>query len=159
METEKKFHLTKNGLNKIKQEYEELKKLKRAKVGGRDEAPEVMHSEELNPDYLYFLEDLKFLESRINELEYVLKNAEEIKASNRNKEVIDIGATVLVEVSGQDDQLTIVETLEANPELGQISKESPVGRALLGGKKGDKIVVSSPIKTIYKIKKINYHFS
>jgi transcription elongation factor GreA len=159
MEAEKKFHLTKSGLEKIKQELEELKSLKKSKVGGRDEAPEVLHSEELNPDYLYFLEDLKFLENRINELEYIVKNSETINPSAKKKETIDVGATVLVEVGGQDDQLTIVETLEANPELGQISKESPVGQALLGGRKGDKIVVSSPIKTTYKIKKIDYHLS
>jgi len=159
METEKKFYLTKSGLEKIEKELEELKKLKKAKVGGRDDAPEVLHSEELNPDYLYFLEDLKFLESRIHELEYVVKNSEKIKPSSQKKETVDVGATVLVEVGGQDDQLTIVETLEANPELGQISKESPVGKALLGSRKGDKITVSSPVKTIYKIKKIDYHLS
>ncbi len=159
MTGENKFYLTKNGLKKIKQEYKELKELKRVKIGGRDDAPDVLHSEELNPDYLYFLEDLKFLESRINELEYIIKNSEIISASNRKKEVIDVGATVLVNVGGQDDQFMIVETLEANPELGQISKESPVGKALLGGREGDKITVSSPVETIYKIKKIKYHFS
>ncbi len=159
MTKEKKFHLTKKGLEKIKQEYQELKDLKRVKISGRDEAPDVLHSEELNPDYLYFLEDLKFLENRINELDYIIKNSEIIESKNTTKNIVDVGATVLINVAGQDDQLTIVETLEANPELGQISKESPVGKALLGSREGDEVVVSSPIKTIYKIKKINYHFS
>ncbi len=159
MTNDNKFYLTKGGLEKIKKEHDELKKLKHSKISGRDDTPEVLHSEELNPDYLYFLEDLKFLENKISELEHIIKNSEIIKSSNRKKGTIDVGATVLVEVGGQDDQLTIVETLEANPDLGRISKESPVGRALLGGKEGDKIVVSSPIKTTYRVKKINYHFS
>ncbi len=46
--------------------------------------------------------------------------------------------------------------LEANPSVGKISNESPVGRALLGHKTGDEVLVSSPIKTLYKIRKIIY---
>ncbi len=159
MDKDRKFYLTKEGLDKVKQEYDDLRKIKQSKVGGRNDAPEVMHSEELNPDYLYFLEDLKFLENRINELDFVLKNSETIKSCNRKKDVVDVGATVMIQTGGRKDYLTIVETLEANPELGRISKESPVGRALLGAKKGDKIMVSTPIETTYEVKKINYHFS
>ena len=47
-------------------------------------------------------------------------------------------------------------TLEANPELGKISNESPVGKALLGHKAGDEIVINSPQKISYKIKNVRY---
>jgi transcription elongation factor GreA len=62
----------------------------------------------------------------------------------------------VVEVDGQIDEFTILGTLEANPSIGKISNESPVGRALLSHKAGEEIIISSNIKTIYKIKEIRY---
>ena len=59
----------------------------------------------------------------------------------------------------QKDEFVIVGTLEANPALGKISNESPVGRAILGHKVGDAVVVSSPMKITYKIKNIKYEVS
>ena len=70
--------------------------------------------------------------------------------------IVNLGATVLVEVDGQNDEFMIVGSLEANPAIGKISNESPVGRMLLGHRVGDEVVVSSPIQTVYKIKKIKY---
>ena len=152
---EKKFYLTKEGLEKIKKEYEDLRKLKLSKTRG--EIPKIWHSEDLNPKYLAFQEDLSFLEARLIELEHILKNVEIIKLPlGEKRNVVDLGARVLVEVDGQSDEFTIVGTLEANPAIGKISNESPVGRALLGHKVGDAVVVSSPIQTVYKIKKIKY---
>ena len=152
---EKKFYLTKEGLEKIKKEYRDLKNLKLSKTKG--EIPKIWHSEDLNPEYLSFQEDLSFLETRIAELKNILKNVKLIKPPPKERQnVVDLGAQVIVEVDGQTDEFTIVGTLEANPSLGKISNESPVGRSLLGHRVGDKILISSPIKTIYKIKKIKY---
>ncbi len=140
----------------MKKEYEDLRNLKLSKTNG--EVPKIWHSEDLNPEYLAFREDLEFLESRLNDLEYILKNAELIKLpSGGGQKSIGLGATVMVQVDGQTDEFAIVGTLEANPSLGRISNESPVGQQLLGHKIGDEVVVSSPIKTIYKIKKIKYN--
>jgi len=158
MAQEKKFYLTKEGLEKLKKEFQGLKNLKLAKTKG--EIPKIWHSEDLNPEYLSFQEDLSFLESRIVELEYILKNAQLIKPPPKEKHnIINLGARVLVEVDGQSDEFEIVGTLEANPAVGKISNESPVGRALLGHKVGDEVIISSPIQTIYKIRKIKYLFS
>ena len=155
MAEEKKFYLTKQGLEKIKKEYQDLKNLKLSKTKG--EIPKIWHSEDLNPEYLSFQEDLSFLESRIAELEYILKNTELIKPPPKEKQnMVNLGATVLVEVDGQNDEFMIVGSLEANPAIGKISNESPVGRMLLGHRVGDEVVVSSPIQTVYKIKKIKY---
>ena len=155
MAEEKKFYLTKQGLERIKKEYQYLKNLKLSKTKG--EIPKIWQSEDLNPEYLSFQEDLSFLESRIAELEYILKNTELIKPPPKKKQnMVNLGATVLVEVDGQTDEFTIVGTLEANPAIGKISNESPVGRMLLGHRVGDEVVVSSPIQTVYKIKKIKY---
>lgn len=151
----KKFYLTKEGLERIKKEYRNLRNLRLAKTKG--EAPKIFESEDLNPEYLSFQEDLSFLESRIVELEYILKNTLLIRPpAGKRQNIIDLGAKVTVEVSNQIDEFTIVGSLEADPALGKISNESPVGRALLGHRKGEEISVSSPIETIYKIRKIRY---
>jgi len=155
---EKKFYLTKEGLAKIKKEHEDLKALKLAKTAG--EIPNIWHSKDLNPEYLSFQEDLSFLEVRIAELENILRNAELIKPLPKNKQsIVSLGAKVLVQVDGQTDEFTIVGSLEANPSLGKISNESPVGKALLGHRVGEEVLVSSPIRTIYKIRKIKYQTS
>lgn len=156
MVEEQKFYLTKEGLKKLEKEYEDLRGLKLAKTNGK-ESPKVLQSEDLNPEYLAFQEDISFLESRISELENVFKNKEIIKFPKKEKQkMVALGATVTVEVDKQDDEFTLVGFLEANPTLGKISNESPVGRALLGHRVGEAVAVSSPIKTIYKIKRIKY---
>jgi len=159
MVEEKKFYLTKEGLERMKKEYQGLKELKLAKTKG--ESPKILHSEDLNPEYLAFQEDLSFLEIRLSELENILKNAELIKLppAKEKQKMVNLGATVLVEVDGQKDEFTLVGSLEANPSLGKISNESPVGRALLGHRVGEAVMISSPIQTIYKIKKIKYRIS
>ncbi len=158
MTIDKKFKISKKGIDDLKKEYEELKKIKHSKVGGRDDVPDVLRSEELNPDYLYFLEDLKFLEKRINEIDYILKNAETIK-TNKKMTMVDVGANVLVEINGKKDEFNIVETFESNPSEKMISKESPVGKALMGAKEGEIVTVDFPIKKNYKVKKITYYSS
>ena len=152
-----KFYLTKEGLARIEKEYQDLKNLRMTKVKG--ESPPILHSEDLNPEYLLFQEDLNFLEARIAELEFILKNAELIKIPPKEKQnVVDLGATVTLEESdGQINEFMIVGTLEANPEEGKISAQSPVGKAILGQKIGNEIMITSPIKVVYRIKKIKYH--
>ena len=155
MTEEKKFYLTKQGLERIKKEYQDLKDLKFAKTKG--EIPKIWHSEDINPEYLSFREDLSFLETRIVELENILKNVELIKPPPKERQnIVNLGATILVEVDGQKDEFTLVGSLEANPSIGRISNESLVGRALLGHKVGEMITVQSAMKTAYKIKKIKY---
>lgn len=157
---EKKFYLTKKGLAKLKKEYQQLKELRLAKIKGK-EVPKILASEDVNPEYLVFQEDLSFLEARIADLEQVFKNSILIKPPPKEKRnIVNLGATVtLEEKDGQINEYTIVGTLEANPGEGKISSESPVGKALLGKKIGDEVLISSPIKVVYKIKKIKYNLS
>jgi len=150
-----KFYLTKHGLEELNKEYEDLKKIRMTKTKG--EAPNIWESEDLNPDYISFKEDIELLETRLLELENVLKNSEIIrKPAGKKAETVDLGATVLVEVAGDKDEFTLVGSYEANPVLGKISHNSPVGKALMGHRKGDEVVISSPVKSVYKIKEIKY---
>ena len=150
-----KFYVTKEGLEKIQAEYEKLRDFKHQKT--MDGTPNLLHSEEANPEYLAFQEDMSLLDARLAEYENILQNAELIVRPLRSKQnVVDLGARVTVEVAGQSDEFEIVGTLEANPSVGRISNESPGGRALLGRKVGDAIEISSPTTTVYRIKKIRY---
>jgi len=157
---EKKFYLTKKGLEKLKKEYQQLKELRFAKIKGK-EVPKILASEDVNPEYLVFQEDLNFLEARIADLAQVFKNVILIRPPPKEKRsIVNLGATVtLEERDGQINEFIIVGTLEANPGEGKISSESPVGKALLGKKIGDEILITSPIRVAYKIKKIKYNLS
>lgn len=159
MTEEKKFYLTKEGLERIKKEHQALKDLRLAK--SRGESPKILHSEDLNPEYLVFQEDMSFLESRIIELENIMKNAELIKPPKKERQdVVNLGATVTLEEKGGGiNEFTIVGSLEANPSIGKISNESPVGKVILGRKINEEVIVTSPIRVVYKIKKIKYHLS
>jgi len=150
---EKIFYITKEKFEEVKKEYKDLLVLEVKKAKG--DIPKVFESEDINPEYVNFQEDLSFLRSRIAELESVIKNHEIIKKPE-NADVVGLGSKVTVDVDGEKDEFVIMGTLEANPSLGKISNESPVGRALVGHKVGEQIVVSSPIKTTYTIKRIKY---
>lgn len=151
----KKIYLTKKGEKEIKEELAKL--LRTRELKSKKDVPSVLHSEELNTEFLAFREDLEFLELKIKELEYILKNYELIKTPPRkDRDKVQIGAQVKVEVDGQEDEFMIVGTVEANPTAGRISNESPVGRAFLNHKVGDEVIISSPVKVIYKIKAIKY---
>ena len=156
---EKKFYLTKHKLKELEREHESLVVFERSKKMG-EEAPKVLESEDLNPEFISFQEDMVFLRSRIEELKNVLEHYELIKKPSKEKQIfVNLGAKVKIEVAGEKDEFIILGTLEANPNLGRISNESPVGKALLGHKVGDIITISSPIKTTYIIKNIKYEMS
>lgn len=159
MAEQKKFYLTKKGLERFKKEHQKLKELRLSKTTG--EIPRTWQSEDLNPEYLSFQEDLSFLESRMTELEFILKNTELIKIPPRKKRgIVGLGATVtLEEPDGQINEFIIIGTLEANPSEGKISSESPVGKVLLNKKIGEEVIITSPIKIVYKIKNIKYQIS
>jgi len=151
----KKFYLTKEGLERIKKEYENLKVLRLEKI--KEKRPEILHSQDLNPEYFIFQQDLDQLEFRITELEDIFENAQIIKAPPKEKQnTVHLGATVTLEEGDKINEFMIVGSLEANPSEGKISSESPVGKALLGKKVGEEVVITSPIKVVYKIKKIKY---
>lgn len=151
----KKVFLTEEGLKKLRLEYEALKKEKERKI--KEGSPGVFESEELNPEFASFKEEIERIEAQLANLEYALNNYKIIKSPPKSqRDRVQIGARVRVEKDGQEDEFLIVSTFEANPAVGKISEESPVGKALLGHKVGDVVSINSPIKIQYKIKEIKY---
>ena len=152
---DKKYYLTQEGFEEKKAEYEKLKTLRTSKIS--EDVPRILESEDLNPEYVSFQEDMGRIDGEIAELENIFKNAIIIDSKKMQKVegAVNVGSKILVEINGKDeDEFTIVGTLEAQPTLGKISNESPVGKALLGHRAGEVVIVSSPLKATYKIKKI-----
>ncbi|OGZ72471.1 MAG: hypothetical protein A2908_02805 [Candidatus Staskawiczbacteria bacterium RIFCSPLOWO2_01_FULL_38_12b] len=156
---EKIFYITKGKLQQLKKEHEELVVFERNKTVGQ-EAPRMLESEDINSEFISYHEDMDALRFRIDELKNILEYHELIKIPPKEKQIfVGIGAKVAIDVNGRDNEFMITGTLEADPVLGKISNESPVGKALLGHKVGDQITVSLPEKMRYKIKNIKYEIS
>lgn len=149
------FYITAKKLKEVKEDIKKLEKTLSLKT--RSESPKSLRSEDVNEEFLLYQENLDLLYSKKRELENILKNHQLIylpPKQERNK--VHLGAKVVVEIEGDKEEFEIVGTLEANPALGKISNESPVGQALMGKKVGEEVTISSAIKMVYKIKKINY---
>lgn len=147
------YYLTEDGLHKLQAELKELKEVKRPKAVERLATARGFGDLTENSEYSAASEDLLFLDERISELDHILKNVA-ILNSPLEHDVVQLGSTVVVEADGDEDEFTIVGTLEADPFRGKISNESPVGKALLDHRIGDIITVSSTVKATYKIIKI-----
>jgi len=154
--TDSKFYLTKEGLKKVQEDRGKLLEFRRAKTMG--EVPSILHSEEANPEYLAFQEDMSLLEARIAEYENILKNVVQIKTPSKNKrDVIELGAIVTLEMDGTIDEFMIVGTMEADPAQKKISNESPIGKAILGAKVGSTVSPNTAVVShTCKILKIRY---
>ena len=150
------YYLTKEGLEKVKKEHQKLMDFKKAKTKG--EVPSIWHSEDVNPEYLSFQEDMSLLEARITEYENILRNVELIKPpAKKEQKKVALGATVKLALDGEIDEFQIVGTLEADPAERKISNESPLGQGLLGTKVGESVVVkASVVNHTCKILKIRY---
>jgi len=150
-----KFYFTKEGLKGIEKEKEILLQLKKEKRDGKH--PEILHSEEINPEYLAYLEDTDLLEVKLNDLNYILKHAEIIKKpSKKEQDIVCLGANVILESEKKEDEFQLVNTFEADPIKGKISIESSMGKNILGHKSGEEVILANNHKK-YKIKKISYH--
>ncbi len=147
----KKFVLTKEGLATLKQEYDELIKVKRPQIAARIQRAREFGDLSENSEYDAAKDEQTLLEHRISQLEEVLHRAQIIKIVAKADFVV-IGSTVVVEVEGQVDEFTVVGTMEADPAKKKISNESPVGKAILGAKIGELVEVITPIvRAKYKI--------
>jgi transcription elongation factor GreA len=142
--TENKYYLTKEGLEKIQKDYASLLEFRKMKT--TDEVPSIWHSEDVNPEYLSFQEDMNVLEARLTEYEDILKNVELISLPPKEKRAtVCLGSTVTVDMGEEVDTFTIVGTLEADPLQKRISNESPIGSGLIGARIGDVVKITTTL--------------
>lgn len=149
-----KHYLTKEGLKSLQAELEQLQKVERRKIAERLKRAKEYGDLSENSEYIDAKEAQGKLESRIFELEEIIRNAVLIK-KNPQKDTVSIGSTIEVQKGFKTFRYTIVGSQEAKPEANLISNESPIGKAFLGKKIGDTVEIDTPSgKTKYKIMKI-----
>lgn len=143
---------TKQGIEKIKKELEELKKIKLPALANRiAEAKELGDLSE-NAEYQEAKDEQGLVAKRIIELEDELRNAVVTDTDNINNTEVEIGNKVIAQSAQKTFEFEIVSTNEVNPAQGKISNESPLGQSFLGKKKGDLVEVEVPRGKIqYKI--------
>ena len=150
----KKIYLTKEGLDELKQEYEQLTKNRRPEVLDRVSAARNMGDLSENAEYTVAREELSFIDGRIDELDELLKQV--VIISNNHSNTIKLGSSVKVHTGSDKEEFTVVGEWEADPKERKISHESPLGKALLGKKVGEKVEVEAPAgKIVYTIEAIN----
>ncbi len=137
--------LTREGLEKLKQELEELSTVKRREVAERIKEAREFGDISENAEYEFAKNEQAMLETRIAQLEDRIRAARVVDPSEVDTSVVQVGNTVHVkdEDSGTSQTFTIVGSAEAEPPA-KLSNESPVGKALLGAKKGDVVSVALP---------------
>ena len=142
--------LTKEGVKQLKEEYEELLTLKRPVAVERLANARSEGDLTENSEYTAAKQDLGFIDGRITELKLILSEAKIIASHSRKK--VDVGCKVTLHVNGKREHFTIVGEWEADPMQKKISHSSPLGKALLGKKPGDKVEVEAPAgRILYKI--------
>ena len=138
-------YLTAEGKARLMAELDELKGTARNELAKRLRSAIQMGDLSENADYHKAKEDQAFLEGRIQEMEYLLKNATIIEDTDRPKGEVAVGATVTVQEDDIDPETYyLVGAKEADPRNGRISNESPIGSALIGHKVGDIVSIRTP---------------
>ncbi len=147
--------LTPEGLEKLKQEIEYLSGEKRREVAERIKEAREFGDISENSEYDDAKNEQMMLEARIATLEEKLRSATVIDASELDTDVVRVGVTVNVkDGDGKSDVFMIVGSTEADPSATpkRLSNESPVGKALLGHKKGDTVDVTLPSGKVRRLK-------
>lgn len=161
MAESKKNILTYEGLKQLEDELHDLKVNRRREVAQKIKEAREQGDLSENAEYDAAKEEQRDIELRIEEIDKILKNAEVVVDEDIDDSVINIGCTVLIKDLELNEILEykIVGSMEANSLKGKISNESPVGKALIGAKKGQTIEVETQVGAIryeiQDIKKVN----
>jgi transcription elongation factor GreA len=146
MSNEKQYPMTKAGKEKLEQELEYLKTVKRKEVVERIKIARGFGDLSENSEYDAAKDEQAFVESRIQTLENMIRNAQIIEEDTENPDVVSLGKSVtFVELpDGEEETYTIVGSAEADPFEGRISNDSPIAKSLIGKKVGDEVSVQTP---------------
>ncbi|MDN3018630.1 transcription elongation factor GreA [Neobacillus drentensis] len=146
MATEKVFPMTQAGKDKLVQELEYLKSVKRKEVVERIKIARSFGDLSENSEYDSAKEEQAFVEGRITTLENMVRNAKIIEEGELASDSVTLGSSVtFVELpDGEEETYTIVGSAEADPFEGKISNDSPIAKSLLGKKVGDQVSVQTP---------------
>ena len=138
--------LTPEGLEKLQRELDDLQTTRRREVAERIKEAREFGDIAENSEYDDAKNEQMMLEQKIAQLEERLRSAQIVNTSELSTDLVRVGVTVNVkdEKTGDSDKYTIVGSAEANPSQKKLSNESPVGKALIGHKRGDTVDVALP---------------
>ncbi len=143
---EKDVILTPEGYDRLVEELEQMRTLRRQEVADRIREAREFGDISENSEYDDAKNEQAMLEARIAQFEERLRAARVIDSSEVSTDVVSLGSQVRLKDLGHGDSVTytIVGSAESDPAEGRLSNESPVGRAVLGRKKGDEVDVTTP---------------
>ena len=135
--------VTREGHEEIKKELDELINIRRPQIIAHVAEARSHGDLRENSAYDAARHDQMMLERRIGELETFGRNAQIVETDTRSG-FVGLGTTVVVDYEGVDETYTVVGAAEAKPNLGRVSIESPIGKALIGKRVGDTATVTKP---------------
>ena len=138
--------MTKEGKQKLEQELENLKSVKRKEVVERIKIARSFGDLSENSEYDSAKEEQAFVEGRITTIENMIRNAKIIEESELDSDTVTLGKSVtFVELpDGDEETYTIVGSAEADPFEGKISNDSPIAKSLIGKAVGEEVAVQTP---------------
>lgn len=140
--------LTEEGVQKLEEELHYLKTTKRPEVAEKIKVARDFGDLSENSEYDAAQNELAIMEARIKDIEETLKNVVILDQSKISKDIVSIGSKVTIKDLDFPDEepetYVLVGMTESNPSENKISDQSPVGKALLGKKKGEKVLVEAP---------------
>lgn len=146
--------MTYEGLQELEKELEDLKVNRRREIAEKIKEAREQGDLSENAEYDAAKDEQRDIETRIEKLENILKNAEVVLAEDKESGKINIGSTfTLLDIEYDEEvEYKLVGATEADSLNGKISNESPVGKALLGAEKGDMVEVDTPAGVLrYKV--------
>lgn len=138
---------TQEGFNKLKEEYEFRSKVERERIKVAIAEARSFGDLSENAEYDEARNEQAKNEARIKELEELIQHAEVVDETMHDSETVGLGSTVKVEKNGKEIEYKIVGSNEADPFANMISDLSPVGKALVGSKKGETVSFDTPAGT------------
>lgn len=146
MAAEKSYYMTKEGLEKLERELQQLKTERRQEVVERIKVAREFGDLSENSEYDAAKDEQAFVESRIASVEKMIRNAVIIENDHQNPNMVGLGKTVTFQElpDGEEESYTIVGSAEADPFEGKISNDSPIAKSLLGKEVGEQVTVPTP---------------
>ncbi len=148
MDNKKEYVLTVEGKEKLEAELDQLKNITRKEVSAQIKEARSYGDLSENAEYDAAKDRQAEVESRINEIEEMLKYAKVIDSADIKTDVVTPGAKITLEIFGEEAVYTLVGTSEADPNKNMLSYESPVGAAVLNRAVGETVQANAPAGTI-----------
>ncbi|AEJ23805.1 transcription elongation factor GreA [Weissella koreensis] len=156
MADEKTYPMTLEGKQKLEAELNELITVRRGEVTAAIQEARSHGDLSENSEYQSAKDEQAFMEGQIKSLQNMLDNSEVIDSSSIAADEVSVGKTVTFQEDGDEpESYTIVGSIEADPDDGKISNESPIGKALIGHKVGDMVKITTENGFSFEVKIIS----